>query len=127
MALWPVTRDLIRRWPGVTFRIDCALVPFLVAHSPDLDRLERFDIRGCHGGDHLVSVGVDGTRSPCSFVSGPAIGWHEGVASAPCASCVYQRVCRGGCHAVARHLAGELLAPDPECPRVIEWTASAAP
>jgi MoaA/NifB/PqqE/SkfB family radical SAM enzyme len=47
--------------------------------------------------------------------------WRD--ASEPCASCDYHSLCRGGCKVVSAHVTGDLAAPDPECPRVID-TAS---
>ena len=42
------------------------------------------------------------------------------AAAEPCASCAYHALCRGGCKVVSAHVAGDLAAPDPECPRVID-------
>jgi len=117
--IWEVVQGLIARHPGVDFRADCALVPFLAAAGVDPARMEQFGVLGCHGGDWLVSVGLDGERSPCSFVPGPVDpAWRAGVPAEPCASCAWAASCRGGCHAVAGFLTGAPLAPDPECPIV---------
>lgn len=125
-ALWPRARALVEAHPGVTFRIDCSLVPFLAAHGVDPDRMRAFAFLGCHGGNALVSVDPAGAEHPCSFVSGPITPeWREGVTEGPCAACDYREVCRGGCHAVAAHLTGNLFAPDPECPMVLAATPSA--
>lgn len=119
LAFWPVTQALIEEHPGVTFRADCALVPFLAAHAPDLDRLTQFAFLGCHGGDALLSVDTAGAEHPCSFHAGPVTPeWHVGVVSGPCSTCTYRAVCRGGCHVVAAVVNGELFSPDPECPIV---------
>lgn len=123
--LWPTVKRAMERWPEVTFRVDCALVPFLTVHGVDVTRMTAFDIRGCHGGDHFVSIGVDGSRNPCSFVKGDSVGWRQGVTSGACGECDYQRICRGGCHAVAG-FSGPPLSPDPECPRVLAWNDAAA-
>ena len=40
LALWPVAQELMTENPGVTFRIDCALVPFLAAHGVDAARMQ---------------------------------------------------------------------------------------
>lgn len=118
LALWPRVRGWIDRWPAVSFRFDCALLPFLAAHDPDPERLRAFAIWGCHGGDHLASLDTEGATHPCSFADGPADArWREGVRAGPCATCPYQPSCRGGCHAVAAALTGDPFAPDPECPR----------
>jgi radical SAM protein with 4Fe4S-binding SPASM domain len=45
------------------------------------------------------------------------------TAAEPCASCRYHDLCRGGCKVVSAHVTGELSAPDPECPRVIDHAA----
>ncbi|MDP2304844.1 MAG: radical SAM protein [Pseudomonadota bacterium] len=119
-ALWPRARDLVEAHPGVTFRVDCSLVPFLAAHGLDPERMRAFAFLGCHGGDALVSVDPAGAEHPCSFVSGAITPqWREGVTRGPCAGCDYRDVCRGGCHAVSAHLTGDLFAPDPECPMVL--------
>ncbi len=119
-ALWPAARELLDEHPGVTFRVDCALVPFLAAHGVDAERLRAFGFLGCHGGDALLSVDPAGEEHPCSFVAGPVTPeWRAGVTRGPCATCAYRDVCRGGCHAVAAHLAGDAFAPDPECPIVV--------
>lgn len=118
-AIWPVARALLDEHPGVTFRVDCALVPFLAAWGVDAERLRAFGFLGCHGGDALLSVDTAGSEHPCSFVQDPVTPeWRRGVVTGPCSGCAYRALCRGGCHAVARHLTGELFAPDPECPIV---------
>ncbi|MCB9682964.1 MAG: radical SAM protein [Alphaproteobacteria bacterium] len=134
LAVWPTLLDLEAR-TGLVVRIDCALVPFLVAHGPPLDHLEAHGVSGCPGGQSLWSRGVDGTWSPCSFAHDAAAdgspdalwatdptlqAWRDRAATppAPCADCTYRAVCRGGCRVVARHLTGDALAADPECPRV---------
>jgi MoaA/NifB/PqqE/SkfB family radical SAM enzyme len=119
LAFWAAVQALMVENPGVTFRADCALVPFLAVHGVDAERMRSFAFLGCHGGDALVSVDPAGAEHPCSFVPGPVSPqWRAGVTRGPCATCSYRDVCRGGCHAVAVHLTGELFAPDPECPIV---------
>lgn len=118
-SLWPQVQGLMARHPTLTFRIDCALVPFLAAHRVDPERLRAFAFWGCHGGDELVSMDPAGQLHPCSFFAGPVDErWRTGVAAEPCRSCDYHDTCRGGCHVVAAHLTGETFAPDPECPLV---------
>jgi radical SAM protein with 4Fe4S-binding SPASM domain len=120
LAVWPTLRALLAAHPDVTFRVDCAMTPLLAAHDVDPDTMARFGWTGCHGGDALVAVDTAGAVSPCSFVAGPPDpAWRDGVFAEPCGSCRWRALCRGGCHAVARHLTGRLLAPDPECPRVL--------
>ncbi|HEY4243488.1 MAG TPA: SPASM domain-containing protein, partial [Kofleriaceae bacterium] len=48
--------------------------------------------------------------------------WRAAVE--PCASCTYLALCRGGCRVVSAHVAGSAAAPDPECPRVVEYAAN---
>lgn len=120
LALWPTLRALLERHPGLSIRVDCALLPFLAAHDPDPERLARFGFWGCQGGDTLLSVDTRGRAHPCSFWAGPVEArWREGVREGACGGCPYQAVCRGGCHAVALATAGDGFAPDPECPRVL--------
>lgn len=97
-------------------RIDCALVPLL--SFANVDDLLKLAVMGCEAGRALGAVDVRGDDAPCSFLSGVALPELE--VPEPCASCPVKAVCRSGCRVVARHLTGELLAPDPECPRVIE-------
>lgn len=151
-ALAPTPEDLDGLWPrllaieaatGLVMRVDCALVPFVAAHAPDAGLAARLGLTGCHGGDSLWTRTADGRWAPCSFAHGlvddtargdPAARWHdEPVAAAwraraaappaPCDTCAWQDVCRGGCRVVAHHLTGDALAPDPQCPRVRAWEA----
>ena len=46
-------------------------------------------------------------------------------AKAPCSTCEYLPLCRGGCKVVSLHVLGRLDAPDPECPRVIALVKNA--
>jgi MoaA/NifB/PqqE/SkfB family radical SAM enzyme len=120
LDVWPRLRALVERYPTVEFRVDCAMVPWLAAHGVDPGRMRKFRFHGCHGGDALLAVDVAGSEHPCSFVADrPDPAWRQGVRAEPCASCDWRDVCRGGCHAVARHVTGSYLAPDPECPRVV--------
>jgi radical SAM protein with 4Fe4S-binding SPASM domain len=135
-SLWPRLLAIETR-TGLVLRMDCALVPFLVAHGPPVEHLERLAVSGCPGGESLWSRTADGRWAPCSFAHGdatPADGdvartwreadglraWRERAAAPPepCGSCSYRAICRGGCRIVAAHLTGDALAPDPECPRV---------
>ena len=52
--------------------------------------------------------------------------WRED-ARQPCASCEYHALCRGGCKVVSAHVHGDMAAPDPECPRVIDHHTAASP
>ena len=144
--LWPLTLEFERN--GLTIRWDCAMVPFLAHHAEDqavngitAARARQLGVVGCVGGERLLARGVDGTLSPCSFVSGQrhfqsiSEHWQEDSTlnqwrnlakdpPEPCLSCSFQSVCRSGCRVVSAHLTGQALNPDPECSRVIEWQAS---
>ena len=116
-------------------RLDCSLVPFIAHHRPSPRLLRWLSIYGCAGGDHLVGAKADGTLTACSFAPPTdahardlAAYWERDDAfgafrkwpgaEAPCSSCEYLSLCRGGCRVVSLHLEGRLDAPDPECPRV---------
>ncbi|MCB9665739.1 MAG: radical SAM protein [Alphaproteobacteria bacterium] len=133
-ALWPRLLALEAR-TGLTFRVDCALVPFVAAHGPDPQALQRLGVAGCPGGHSLLSRRADGAWAPCSFAHDDAaqgapgdhwqadptlVTWRARADAPPepCASCAFRASCRGGCRVVAAHLTGDPLAPDPECPRV---------
>ena len=100
-------------------------------------------IYGCAGGDLLIGAKAHGKVSACSFAAPPAAGpdvvglgdywdkpeafgafrgWRD--AAEPCSSCEVHDLCRGGCRVVSAHVSGSLAAPDPECPRVIDWRAA---
>jgi MoaA/NifB/PqqE/SkfB family radical SAM enzyme len=42
--------------------------------------------------------------------------------SAPCNSCDYLELCKGGCHCITEVLTWDIFAPDPECPFVYNHT-----
>jgi radical SAM protein with 4Fe4S-binding SPASM domain len=127
-SLYAVVESLVARWPEVSFRVDCAMVPFLAAAGADLQLMDRWGILGCHGGSEIASIDTTGARHPCSFWTGPVTPqWSRGVEVAPCADCAYRAVCRGGCHVVADAVAGDAFLPDPECPRVIRATMPRQP
>ncbi len=124
MDVWPLCQRLMARFPEVTVRLDCASVPWLAAHDLDMERMRTFGFRGCHGAVDLVSVDTSGIAHPCSFAPlQPGEDWAAGVQKGPCAGCAFHFVCKGGCHAVAGAMTGDRFAPDPECPRVLAWTA----
>jgi radical SAM protein with 4Fe4S-binding SPASM domain len=127
----------------VRVKVDCSYTPMLAHHRPDRALLAELAVYGCTGGDFLVGAKADGRLTACSFASPPpalaerrprvdelaaywtapaAFGafrtWRD--AREPCSSCDYHALCRGGCKVVSAHLAGDLAAPDPECPRVID-------
>jgi len=123
----------------VRVKVDCSYTPMLAHHRPDRALLAELAVYGCTGGDFLVGAKPNGQLTACSFAS-PAPGrprvdrlrdywtapdafgafrtWR--AAAEPCASCDYHELCRGGCKVVSAHVTGELDAPDPECPRVID-------
>jgi radical SAM protein with 4Fe4S-binding SPASM domain len=130
----------------VRVKVDCSYTPMLAHHRPDRALLAELAVYGCTGGDFLIGAKPDGRLTACSFASPPpplagerprvdalaaywqapnAFGafrnWRD--AQEPCASCDYHSLCRGGCKVVSAHLTGQLAAPDPECPRVVDHTA----
>lgn len=133
----------IRRRHRISLKVDCSFAPMVAWSGADPDVLEFFSVLGCEGGDYLVGIDAAGNSKPCSFehdasqfvpASELKARWRDaatyphyrGYSSAPpepCATCEYQRVCRGGCRVVAKHMTGDPRAPDPECPRVMEWAA----
>src|SRR5439155_13732585 len=97
-------------------------------------------IYGCAGGDLLVGAKASGALTACSFAPpvdakvdqiedywrdkeafGPFRRWRAG--GEPCNTCDYHALCRGGCRVVSGH-EGDPSAPDPECPRVVDWRAA---
>ena len=149
-ALGPVLRGLAsdlcaveeRSKDAFSIRIDCALVPFLVADADlarDPERLARFGVFGCEAGNALAAVTVDGRVAPCSFAPATTLDavdlvhhardreltrWRQWVdaPAPPCDSCALRPVCKGGCKVVASFVTGT-HGPDPECPRVLAWRA----
>jgi radical SAM protein with 4Fe4S-binding SPASM domain len=127
----------------VRVKVDCSYTPMLAHHRPDRALLAELAVYGCTGGDFLVGAKPGGQLTACSFAAPPpaidgvrpkvedlatywtapnAFGafraWRD--ARQPCASCEYHGLCRGGCKVVSAHVTGELDAPDPECPRVVD-------
>ncbi|HEX5057795.1 MAG TPA: radical SAM protein [Kofleriaceae bacterium] len=141
-AFLPTILEAARRH-RVRVKVDCSYTPMLAHHRPDRALLAELAVYGCTGGDFLVGAKPDGRLTACSFASPPpaldgqrprvdalATYWtapdafgafrNWRAAREPCASCEYHSLCRGGCKVVSAHLAGDLAAPDPECPRVID-------
>ena len=123
----------------VRVKVDCSYTPMLAHHAPDRSLLAELAVYGCTGGDFLVGAKPGGQLTACSFappadarprVTDLATYWRQPNAfgafrtwrnaSEPCASCTYHDLCRGGCKVVSAHVAGDLSAPDPECPRVMD-------
>jgi radical SAM protein with 4Fe4S-binding SPASM domain len=125
----------------LSIRIDCAMIPLVSESLGDAETLARFGVFGCEAGRHLGAIRRDGTLVGCSFVTeGPAHTtpaserWHNApelmrfrdsvrAPEEPCASCNVHSVCRGGCRIVSNHISGT-YGPDPECPKVVQWTAA---
>jgi radical SAM protein with 4Fe4S-binding SPASM domain len=136
-ALWERSLSLEAR-TGLTIRWDCAMTPWIADHVDDVQRATRLGVAGCPGGERLWSRHADGRTAPCSFADGaPAteglaaawasdptlLAWRERAANppAPCDTCTWRDVCRGGCRIVAQHLTGDPASADPQCPRVRAW------
>jgi radical SAM protein with 4Fe4S-binding SPASM domain len=140
-AIVPTALGLARRH-RMRVRLDCSYTP-MVAHSGARPELLRFlAIYGCAGGDLLVGAKATGALTACSFAApieakvdgigdywergeafGPFRRWRE-AAEEPCRSCAALALCRGGCRVVAAHVSGSAAAPDPECPRVVDFRAA---
>ncbi|MFH2099347.1 MAG: radical SAM protein, partial [Pseudomonadota bacterium] len=127
---------------GVAAKIDCSFVPMLCFHGPPPEALEAMATVGCEAGNVLLGVRANGAVCGCSFLPASGIqardlasafpdksrfhdlpSWHE-RAPEPCRSCEYVVLCKGGCHAVTLHENGDIMAPDPGCPRVREALGS---
>lgn len=133
---------------AVRVKVDCSYTPMLAHHRPDPALLAQLAVYGCTGGDFLIGAKPGGQLTACSFAAPPppdargdrprvtalAAYWaapdafgafrHWRAAAEPCASCDYHALCRGGCKVVSAHVAGDLAAPDPECPRVVDHAAA---
>jgi radical SAM protein with 4Fe4S-binding SPASM domain len=138
---YPAVRTLSQEY-GVSAKIDCSFVPMFCWHRPDKAMMEQFSVYGCEAGNVLLGVRSDGTFAGCSFLAGeesifelPRLWngsehlsrlrtWTE-RAPEPCRSCHYLDICKGGCRAVSRFVAGDSHAPDPECPFVNGKTSPA--
>lgn len=134
--LLPTVLELSRRH-RLRVRLDCSLTPMIAHHRPPLSLVRFLSIYGCAAGDLLVAARSAGQLSACSFFPSETaridqLGQPEATAKAfapfraylaappaPCNTCEYLTLCRGGCRAVAIHQVGDPHAPDPECPRVL--------
>ena len=134
----------IRKKHRISLKVDCSFAPMVAWSGTDPAVLEFFSVLGCEGGDYLVGIDAAGRAKPCSFEHDssqfipatelkarwrdrdvfPHYREHSLSPPEPCATCEYVRICRGGCRVVAKHVSPDAHAPDPECPRVIEWAAT---
>ncbi len=133
---YPMIKDLSLEY-DTPVKIDCSFVPMFCWHRPDKVMMEQFSVYGCEAGNVLLGVRSDGRFAGCSFLSGeesilelPRLWegsdalsnlrtWAD-RASEPCRSCHYLDICKGGCRAVAGFVSGDVDAPDPECPYVVD-------
>lgn len=136
-SLLPRLIRLSKQFPTLHIKADCSFVPFLCAADPDPAVLEQFGIYGCEAGHALAAVDAEGMAKPCSFLEdpfGPAddvlrqwdehqriSSWreHSAEVGAPCSTCAYREICKGGCKVVSQYLGHPWFSPDPECPRVL--------
>ena len=140
-ALVPTILKLARKH-RLRVRLDCSYTPMVTHHKIKPKVMQWLAIYGCAGGDLLVAAKASGMLTACSFAPpverrvdaigaywdedgafGPFRRWREAAAE-PCRSCDYLALCRGGCRVVTMHVSGDASAPDPECPRVIDWRAA---
>jgi radical SAM protein with 4Fe4S-binding SPASM domain len=140
-ALVPTILKLARKH-RLRVRLDCSYTPMVTHHKIKPKVMRWLAIYGCAGGDLLVGAKASGMLTACSFAPpverrvdaigdywdedgafGPFRRWREAAAE-PCNSCDYLTLCRGGCRVVTMHVSGDASAPDPECPRVIDWRAA---
>ncbi|MBW2455084.1 MAG: radical SAM protein [Deltaproteobacteria bacterium] len=137
VALTPMLAELSEE-TGLCAKIDCSFVPMMCHHEPPLELLEATATYGCEAANVLLGARSDGAVAGCSFLpshglslfdlpdqweTDPAFvqlrSWTQ-HAPEPCRSCPYLELCKGGCHAVAAFVTGDLLHPDPDCPRVVD-------
>lgn len=137
-ALVPLILGLARRH-RLRVRLDCSYTPMVTHHRVAPKLMQWLAIYGCAGGDLLVGAKASGMLTACSFAPpeatrvdaigdywssadafGPFRRWQADAAE-PCRSCDYLALCRGGCRVVSLHVSGDAAAPDPECPRVIDY------
>lgn len=138
--LVPTLAELGGRY-GITAKIDCSLVPMLCWGKPPIELLEKSATYGCEAGNVLLGIRANGAVAGCSFLGAsglsvfdlrdgnarrnaflPYVEWTE-TAPEPCQSCEYLTICKGGCRAVSAHVTGDPMAPDPECPFVVDFYA----
>ncbi|MBN2534289.1 MAG: radical SAM protein [Spirochaetales bacterium] len=138
MGLIPLLAGLSRKHDIIT-KIDCSFIPMLCVHRPSLDYLKATATYGCEAGNILLGAKSNGFINGCSFLPSSDISifelktrwhddeyfnqfrrWHKNP-PAPCNTCDYLCVCKGGCRAVALFHYGNMNMPDPDCPRVVNY------
>jgi radical SAM protein with 4Fe4S-binding SPASM domain len=138
ISLTPMLAELSAKY-GITAKIDCSFVPMLCYHNPPMEILNAMATYGCEAGNVLLGIRSNGMVCGCSFLKNSGLSvfdlpaglngqgvfkkiadWPQN-APQPCKSCKYLSICKGGCHAVAEFAAGDFNAPDPDCPKVIEY------
>jgi len=97
------------------FLFDCSLFEVMAEQGySDMKTYQKYDSRGCFGGNSYIAIDVDGMYKPCSF-------WHESIGSLldlnfdnwihdtglnrfrnmrkseSCAHCEFEKLCNGGC------------------------------
>jgi radical SAM protein with 4Fe4S-binding SPASM domain len=138
MRLAPLLAGLSRKY-GITTKIDCSFIPMLCIHNPPLDYLKATATYGCEAGNVLIGARSNGLINGCSFLPPSTISifklkekwqddeyfnqfrrWYKNP-PAPCDTCEYLCICKGGCRAVALFHYGNMHMPDPDCPRVVNY------
>lgn len=137
--MYPLFEQLTQQYPDVKTKIDCSFVPMLCYHRPPAHLLEAYCVCGCEAGNFLLGAHSDGRICGCSFL--PALdltisqlpeNWESSsqlqhyrhwdkITAEPCVSCAYLHYCKGGCHAVSLGVTGDIDAPDPDCPWVVDY------
>ena len=134
----PLLGQLSKKYK-INSKIDCSFFPMLCYHDIKVETLKKMMIFGCEAANVILGILSNGNASACSFLikdSFPALNlpeawdtdplfnsirkYHE-RAKEPCRSCKYLKLCKGGCHAVSYIVTGDIDAPDPDCPFVVEY------
>jgi radical SAM protein with 4Fe4S-binding SPASM domain len=136
--LTPMLAELSQKH-GIVTKIDCSFIPMLCFHNPPLDYLKATATCGCEAGNIVLGAESSGLINGCSFLPPSGISifdlparWHDdpyfhqfrqwhNTPPAPCDTCEYLCICKGGCHAVALFHYGDIHFPDPDCPRVVAY------
>ncbi len=134
-AIYPLAQRLMLRH-RIRVELDCSFAPMVFWHKPSAAAAAFFGVQGCVAGDVLAAVSPEGHLMGCPFAGPQEVDarvpgamrahWRDGFrdfrdfasrAPAPCSSCDYLKLCRGGCRAVS-NAHGDFHAPDPGCPTV---------